>query len=95
MSAQPDLFEAQTRRASYTAVLAGLAPRQAEVLEALVASPAGLTAWELADRVHRLVHAVRPRLTELKKRGHVTTCGRRWYAPTARHEAVWQVVRPQ
>lgn len=69
-----------------------LGPRQREVVDELVrAYPRGLSAWELSARLKRLVHAVRPRLTELRKLGIVREAGERWEPVTERHEALWVV----
>lgn len=68
-----------------------LGPRQREVVDVLTRSY-GLSAWEIADKTKRLVHAVRPRLTELRGLGIVREAGERWEPRTQRHEAVWKVV---
>lgn len=88
-------FEHRTRGESWEKTIAQLGPRTLEVVKALKAAPAGLTAWEIASQTGRLVHAVRPRLTELKKnRGLVRTIGKRFYEPTQRQEAVWVLQDP-
>ena len=50
---------------------------------------AGLSAWEISDVTKRLVHAVRPRLCELKAMGLIREHGRRWEPRTERHEVVY------
>lgn len=80
---------------SWHKTISELGPRQHEVIDALVsAEPTGLSAWELADRLNRFVHAVRPRLTELKGMGLVYEWGERFCRYTDRHEAVWRIVQP-
>jgi len=68
-----------------------LGPRQREVIDLLVRYSHGLSAWEIADRAQRLVHAVRPRLTELREMGLVREAGERWEQRTERNETVWRV----
>lgn len=78
---------------SFRQVLADLGPRQREVVAVLVRYSRGLSAWEIADITKRLVHAVRPRLTELRKLGVVKESGERWEVRTQRHEAIWSLTR--
>jgi len=80
-----------TRSESWDKVKEGLGARQGEVLAQLEGAPSGLTAWEIANKIHRLVHAVRPRLTEMRKLGLIECVGKRYYKPTDRMEAIWQV----
>ncbi len=68
-----------------------LGPRQREVIDVLMHS-SGLSAWELSERLHRFVHAVRPRLTELKAMGVVQVAGERWEPRTQRHETIWKLI---
>lgn len=70
-----------------------LGPRQLEVMECLAVNHPGLTAWELAARLGRMIHALRPRITELRKKGLVIENGERWHEQTQRHEAVWVVAK--
>jgi predicted transcriptional regulator len=81
------------QRKSYAQTLIELGPRQQEVLALLDAfdQRGGLSAWEIADLTKRLVHAVRPRICELRKLGLVREAGERWEPRTERHEAVWKV----
>lgn len=96
VSAAPPPHVLDTRAESYFQTLPDLGDRQREVLAVLAAAPAGLTAWEVQARVlergeERLIHAIRPRLTELAKVGVVEKCGRRWWEPTQRNEWVWRI----
>jgi hypothetical protein len=50
------------------------------------------TAWEIAELIERPVYVIRPRITELRKEGKIASVGVRWYEPTHRNEAVWDVV---
>lgn len=69
-----------------------MGPRQREVVDLLLRYPhGGLTAWEIAGLVGRYVHAVRPRLTELKGLGVVHEAGETYHAETRRYEAVWKL----
>jgi predicted transcriptional regulator len=83
----------EPQRKSFAQTLIELGPRQQEVLALLDAFDhrGGLSAWEIADLTKRLVHAVRPRLCELRKRGLIREAGERWEPRTERHEAVWKV----
>ena len=76
---------------SWHETLRELGPRQREVVDLLLRCSQGLSAWEIADRTKRLVHAVRPRLTELRAMGMVREAGERWEPRTERHEAVWKL----
>ncbi len=79
--------------ASYHQPLRELGPRQREVVDLLNRYYAkGLTAWELAGLTKRYVHAVRPRLTELRDLGVVRESGETWHAETGRKETVWKLV---
>jgi len=81
--------------ASWRQTLTELGPRQREVLDTLTAAyPRGMSAWQLADKLGRLVHAVRPRIVELRERGLVRAIGERFEPLTQRHEAVWTVIGP-
>ena len=82
------------QRASWAQTKAELGPRQREVLALLQNEPGGLSAWQIADRTGRLVHAVRPRLTELAGAGLVRQRGERWEERTGRSEAVWVATDP-
>jgi predicted transcriptional regulator len=83
------------QRDSWNQTQTELGPRQREVLDALAgAEPVGLSAWELSDRLRRLVHAVRPRLTELKLMGRIYQSGERFCRITMRNEAVWRILKP-
>lgn len=85
----------ETRRASYEAVLPKINARSRLILETL--GDREMTVSELTDE---LVEAgripyynrnyVAPRLTELKERGIVETCGRRISIRSAATEAVWR-----
>ena len=81
-----------TKSASWQMTQGELGPRTREVVTTLSTFPEGLTAWEIADRIGRYVHAVRPRLTELHRDGLVVTVGTRWQPKTERHEAIWRLV---
>lgn len=78
----------ETRRASYEQVIGELGTRQSEVLHAVQSHP-GITAWEIAAQIKRYVHAVRPRLTELRAKGLVEAQGTKWHQETLRTEAMW------
>lgn len=69
-----------------------LGPRQREVINALMERR--LSAWQLAHQCNRLVHAVRPRLTELKAKGIIRDAGERYEPITERNETVWELVLP-
>jgi len=75
---------------SWYQILRNLGPRQREIIDLLAASR-GLSAWELSDMTNHLVHAVRPRLTELRALGLIREAGERWEPRTQRHETVWIV----
>lgn len=75
--------------------LAELGPRQYEVIDELIkAEPHGMSAWELSEKIGRMIHALRPRITELKGMGHIYQSGERFCRMTNRHEAVWRVMQP-
>lgn len=82
----------EPQRQSWYQTLHELGPRQREVIDLLCQYGRPMSAWEIADLTKRLVHAVRPRLTELKGKGIVREAGARWEPRTQRHEAVWAVV---
>jgi predicted transcriptional regulator len=82
----------QTQIESWHKTLSELGPRQREVLNALLVHPR--SAWELSKECGRMVHAVRPRLTELKAKGMIREAGERYEPITDRNEAVWEVVLP-
>lgn len=63
-----------------------------EVLSLLQKHPEGLSAWQIASMIRRFVHAVRPRITELKQLGVVREIAERYEENTKRHEAVWGLV---
>lgn len=63
--------------------------RQREVIEMLKIHPRGLSAWEIASFTDRMIHTVRPRISELRKLGIVKQSGDRYEPETDRHEAVW------
>ena len=77
---------------SFSQTMQELGARQQEVLALLTNHHGGLSAWEIADKTRRLVHAVRPRLCELRDRGLVQEAGIRWESRTERHETVWKIV---
>ena len=83
------------QRDSYHKTLSELGPRQHEVYVEISQSFRGLSAWELADKLGRLVHAVRPRIVELKDKGVVRESGERWEPRTQRNEAIWVACRPE
>lgn len=83
----------QTRRASYGQVLEELGERQAQVFAVVAALP-GITAWEIAAQIKRYVHAVRPRLTELRDKGLIEEQGTKWRPETSRTEARWVLSDP-
>lgn len=83
-----------TQAQSWEAIKNDLGPRQIEVLELLARHPEGMTSWEIAANTARLVHAVRPRLTELKGLGIVAAIGTRYHRATERNEAVW-IIAPR
>lgn len=76
---------------SWDRTLNELGARQRQVIDVLSHHPQGLSAWQIAEITGRLVHAVRPRLTELQKAGLVRAAGERLEAKTERREAVWVV----
>lgn len=80
----------ETRRESYRTTRADIANLQSEVLAVITAvSPYGIGAWSISEKVGRYVHSIRPRLTELRKKGLIKTIGRDRGTPTGRPEAVW------
>lgn len=75
---------------SWQMTLQELGPRQREVMEWLERHRTeGLSAWELAEKLGRYVHSIRPRLTELKQMGLIKQKGETYHQQTQRHEAVW------
>ena len=83
-----------TRRESWDKTRENLGPRQREVLERIrSAHDHGLTAWELSIHLGRMVHAVRPRLTELRDRGLIRAIRKKYHPETDRTESVWVVVK--
>ena len=76
---------ADTRRESWDKILTDLGEKQAAVVRVFMDSyPKDFTPWEIADLKGWLVHAVRPRMTELEKLGVLEICGVRYYEPTDR-----------
>ena len=51
----------------------------------------GITAWEISQLTKRMIHTVRPRLTELLSYKLVKVIGRRYHPETDRMESVWAV----
>lgn len=78
---------------SWNQTLQELGPRQREVVSFL-SMYGRMSAWQIAERAGRLVHAVRPRLTELKGLGLLREAGERYETMTQRHEAMWELVKP-
>lgn len=66
-----------------------LGERQRIVLEKIQNNPKGLSAWQTAALLNLPVYVVRPRITELHKKGLLQERGERWNAGTQRTEAVW------
>lgn len=62
---------------------------RAAVLSAIVASPDGLTADEVAARLGRSPLAIRPRVTELGEQRRIFKSGRKRPSSTTRPSAVW------
>lgn len=84
-----------TRRESYDKTLENLGPKQKLVFDKIRESRNGLTGWELSQALDWMVHATRPRLTELRDRGLIATFTKRYHAETDRNEAVWVTIEPQ
>lgn len=84
-----------TRRESYDKTLEHLGPKQKQVYDLIHSSRVGLTGWELSQELGWMVHATRPRLTELRYRGLITSIAKKYHAETDRNEAVWVIVQPQ
>lgn len=99
-----NLFPGAARGAqkeSWLAFFSEVPARQREVLEVLAEAPAGLTAWEITDRLQarglrRMLHAVRPRITELLQRqpSPIREVGVRHEPRTNRYVAVFALVKP-
>ena len=84
---------ADTRRESWDKILTDLGEKQAAVVRVFMDSyPKDFTPWEIADLKGWLVHAVRPRMTELEKLGVLEICGVRYYEPTDRNEHVYRLI---
>lgn len=83
----------RNREESWSKVRAQLGSRQTEVIGCLESRWAsGLSAWEISEITGRLVHAVRPRLTELRKKGMIEAVGKRFCEKTDRNETVWRII---
>lgn len=80
----------QTRRESWENVSTELSKRQREVIT-LLESYGESTAWELAEYSGRMIHALRPRLTELQARGVIEAVGKKMYPKTGKSEAIWRL----
>ena len=86
----------ETREAGWQLVLPGLRSTQEDVLAALRAHPAGMTAEEVQDYVGgRSLNNVRSRLTELGKRGAVEVVGKRASLRSGVKIAVWRATSNQ
>ena len=88
----------ETRRESYEAVLPKVNERSRLILETL--GNREMTVSEITDElVERGIlpyfnrNFVAPRLTELKERDVVETCGRRKSTRSTANEAVWRLVK--
>lgn len=79
------------RNESFEQIKPNLGPRHQEVLDALRKHPGGVTAWELSKITNRMIHTVRPRLTELRDVGKAKVVGKRYHEETQRSEAVWAI----
>lgn len=86
----------QLRNESYVQIVPKVGPRQLEILKLLADNPkTGATAWEIAEVSGRMIHTVRPRLTELCIMGIIQESGSRWYEKTQRNETIWKLVDNQ
>lgn len=85
-------FTFQTRKASWDIVRKELGRREGEVFDVIAKAGAGLTAWEIHHISGIMVHVVRPRLTKMRDDGILRTVGKRFYKPTERMEAVWEII---
>jgi hypothetical protein len=65
-----------------------------QVLREIVATPAGLTADQIADRLNRSVLSVRPRVSELNRQGEIRQSGARGRNDSGMSAAVWVVAPP-
>ena len=82
---------ADTRAAAYAELRPTLGRRQADVMSLVILNP-GKTAWELTVIGHyREPNAVRPRLVELARAGHIEACGSRECAVSGRAATCWRV----
>lgn len=81
-----------TRRQSWDKILETLGEKQKAVMQVFMDNhPKDFTPWEIADLKGWLVHAVRPRMTELENLGVLEICGVRYYEPTDRNEHVYRM----
>lgn len=62
---------------------------RAAALNAIIDSPAGLTADEVAAKLNHTVHAIRPRVTELGNQNKIVKSGRTRPNESGRQAAVW------
>jgi hypothetical protein len=76
---------------SYYKTLSELGSRQFDVLYRIKTHPEGISAWQISKLTGVFVHAVRPRIVELKNMGLIRQSGQRWNQETNRHEAVWSI----
>lgn len=92
------MITTETRREGREKVAPETSTRQILILGYLRRFPNGLTAEELTDSLYcaGLIpvldkNYVKPRLTELRKRGLIEPCGKRMSETTGVHTAIWKV----
>jgi hypothetical protein len=60
-----------------------------EVLKVIQQTPSGLTADEIAEKLHRSVLSVRPRVSELRRLGEIRQSGERGRNASGMSASVW------
>jgi predicted ArsR family transcriptional regulator len=88
----PGSRKAHTSKAAAHSIAAEIGARHLEVLKALVVLREA-TADEIASRIDRHPYVVRPRATELQKRGFITQTGDTRMTPTGRQANVLKLTQ--
>jgi hypothetical protein len=77
------------------AAVAGMAKTlRDQVLSTIANAPAGLTADEVADKLHRSVLSVRPRVSELHRQGEIRQTGARGKNESGMSATIWVLSPP-